>query len=75
MIISTERRIKLRAAAGLGAADYFLGDYWVWGKMIENLADIGYDPQSMYMAAYDWRLPFALLEERDRYFSQLKVIV
>lgn len=30
--------IKLRAASGLVAADYIVGDYWVWGRMIENLA-------------------------------------
>ena len=27
----------------------------VWSKLIENLADIGYDPSTMHMAAYDWR--------------------
>jgi phospholipid:diacylglycerol acyltransferase len=31
-----------RAAVGLEAADYVIGGYWVWGKIIENLAEIGY---------------------------------
>ena len=47
----------MRAAEGFEAADYVVGGYWVWSKMIENLADIGYDPSNMHMAAYDWRLP------------------
>ena len=48
--------IKLRASSGLGAADYFITGYNLWGKLIQNLADVGYDEQSMYLAAYDWRL-------------------
>ena len=63
--------IKVRAAQGFEAADYVVGGYWVWSKMIENLADIGYDPLSMHMAAYDWRLPAQLLEERDGFLSGL----
>ena len=39
--------IKLRAALGLEAADYFLGGYWVWGKVIENLAFVGYDSNNV----------------------------
>ena len=27
---------------GFESADYLVGGYWVWGKLIENLADIGY---------------------------------
>eukprot|EP01117_Protostelium_nocturnum_P013287 TRINITY_DN4943_c0_g1_i1.p1 TRINITY_DN4943_c0_g1~~TRINITY_DN4943_c0_g1_i1.p1 ORF type:complete len:723 (-),score=239.02 TRINITY_DN4943_c0_g1_i1:50-2176(-) len=64
--------IKIRSANGLGAADYFLGDFWVWGKVIENLADVGYDESNMIMASYDWRLPFEYLETRDNYFTRLK---
>ncbi|RKP26338.1 Lecithin:cholesterol/phospholipid:diacylglycerol acyltransferase [Syncephalis pseudoplumigaleata] len=64
--------IKLRAAQGLDAADYFIAGYWVWGKIIENLAAIGYDNNNMHLAAYDWRLAFANLEKRDQYFSKLK---
>ncbi|KAI9594975.1 Lecithin:cholesterol acyltransferase-domain-containing protein [Syncephalis fuscata] len=64
--------VKLRAAQGLDAADYFIAGYWVWGKIIENLAAIGYDNNNMHLAAYDWRLSFANLEKRDQYFSKLK---
>lgn len=64
--------IHLRAATGLEAADYLIGGFWVWGKIVENLADIGYDSNNMFMAAYDWRLAPSLLEERDRYFTKLK---
>ncbi|CAI2164474.1 14450_t:CDS:10 [Funneliformis geosporum] len=63
---------KLRAAQGLDAADYLFPGYWVWGKMIQNFAAIGYDNNNMHLAAYDWRLSFYNLEVRDQYFSKLK---
>ncbi|RKP36260.1 Lecithin:cholesterol acyltransferase-domain-containing protein [Dimargaris cristalligena] len=64
--------VKLRAAQGLDAADYFISGYWVWGKIIENLAVLGYDNNNMHLAAYDWRLAYGDLERRDQYFSKLK---
>ncbi|TMW59719.1 hypothetical protein Poli38472_004788 [Pythium oligandrum] len=67
--------VKLRPASGLEAADYVIGGYWVWGKIIENLADIGYDSNSMYMAPYDWRLTPSLMEVRDKYFTKLKYMI
>ncbi|KAG4302610.1 hypothetical protein PCK1_001194 [Pneumocystis canis] len=67
--------IKLRAAQGLSAADFFVTGYWIWNKIIENLAAIGYDPNNMFSAAYDWRLSFLNLEERDHYFTKLKASI
>ncbi|TDH66019.1 hypothetical protein CCR75_007525 [Bremia lactucae] len=67
--------IKLRAAKGLEAADYLIGGFWVWGKLVENLAEIGYDSNNLYMAAYDWRLMPHLLEKRDGYFTKLKYTI
>ncbi|KAG0077225.1 hypothetical protein BGZ90_007505 [Linnemannia elongata] len=64
--------VRLRAAQGLEAADYFVQGYWVWAPIIKNLAAIGYDNNNMYLASYDWRLSFANLENRDNYFSRLK---
>ncbi|CAG8725284.1 3101_t:CDS:2, partial [Racocetra persica] len=64
--------VKLRAAQGLDAADYLFPGYWVWGKMIQSFAAIGYDSNNMHLAAYDWRLSFFNLEVRDKYFSKLK---
>ncbi|CAM9624868.1 unnamed protein product, partial [Chrysoparadoxa australica] len=64
--------IKLRSDIGIDAADYFGPGYWLWGKMIENLADIGYDSSNLHMEAYDWRLSPVLLQERDHFFSRLK---
>jgi phospholipid:diacylglycerol acyltransferase len=64
--------IRLRAAQGFEAADYFMANYWVWGKILENLADVGYDGGTMSMEAYDWRLAFPLLEQRDGYLTKLK---
>ncbi|RPA95048.1 Lecithin:cholesterol acyltransferase [Choiromyces venosus 120613-1] len=64
--------IKLRAAQGFDATDFFVTGYWLWSKIIENLASIGYDPASAYTASYDWRLAYQNLELRDQYFSRLK---
>ncbi|OZJ01602.1 hypothetical protein BZG36_05278 [Bifiguratus adelaidae] len=63
---------KIRAAQGLDAADYFVPGYWVWGKIIENLATIGYDNNNIFLAAYDWRLSYYNLEVRDGFFTKLK---
>ncbi|KAI8994358.1 Lecithin:cholesterol acyltransferase-domain-containing protein [Gaertneriomyces semiglobifer] len=64
--------VKLRAAQGLDAADYLFPGYWVWARIIANLASIGYDSNSMHLAAYDWRLSFRHLETRDLYFTKLR---
>ncbi|ORX35684.1 Lecithin:cholesterol acyltransferase-domain-containing protein [Kockovaella imperatae] len=63
---------KIRAAQGLDAASEFIQGYWIWQKIVENLAMLGYDTNSMDMAAYDWRLSYYNLEVRDSYFSRLK---
>ncbi|KAJ3121824.1 hypothetical protein HK098_003338 [Nowakowskiella sp. JEL0407] len=64
--------IKLRAALGLDAADYLFPGYWVWARIINNLAALGYDNNNMHLASYDWRLSFSNLETRDKYYSRLK---
>ncbi|KAJ4291515.1 phospholipid:diacylglycerol acyltransferase [Collariella sp. IMI 366227] len=64
--------IKLRAAQGFDATDFFITGYWIWNKIIENLASLGYDPMNSYTAAYDWRLAYKNLETRDQYFTRLK---
>ena len=65
--------IRIRAATGFESADYFAGNYWVWSKLLVNLADIGYDGNMMSMESYDWRLSFPMLEERDGYLTKLKL--
>ncbi|CAJ1370765.1 unnamed protein product [Effrenium voratum] len=65
-------RVKLRAATGFDGADYLLANYWVWAKLLENLAMIGYDVNSMRLMPYDWRLSYSRLQERDYYFSRLR---
>ncbi|CEP09805.1 hypothetical protein [Parasitella parasitica] len=52
-----------------------LDKYWIWAKIIENLAYIGYDNNNMHLASYDWRLSFSNLEIRDQYFSRLQSII
>lgn len=39
--------IKLRAAEGLEAVDFFMPGYHVWAKLIESLADVGYDSNNL----------------------------
>ncbi|KAI8391431.1 Lecithin:cholesterol acyltransferase-domain-containing protein [Radiomyces spectabilis] len=67
--------IKVRAAQGMDAADYFVTGFWVWAKVIENLAAIGYDSNDMHLASYDWRLSFYNLEVRDKFFTKLKSLI
>lgn len=67
--------VKLRAAQGFDATDFFITGYWIWNKIFENLASIGYDPTNSFTAAYDWRLSYANLEVRDQYFSRLKAYI
>jgi len=64
--------IKLRAAMGLEAADFLIANYWVWSKIIDNLAYIGYDTNNLHFASYDWRLSYVNMEKRDHYFTKLK---
>jgi hypothetical protein len=39
--------IKLRAAKALEAVDYFVPGYWVFSKLVQSLADIGYDNNNL----------------------------
>ncbi|KAJ4411827.1 phospholipid:diacylglycerol acyltransferase [Didymella pomorum] len=64
--------VKLRAAQGFDAADFFITGYWIWNKILENLATIGYDPSNAFTAAYDWRMTYMNYEIRDQYFTRLK---
>lgn len=67
--------VTMRAAVGWSAADDLFPGYYVWSKVIRSLADVGYDPASMAIMPYDWRLSPAQLEERDAWFSQLRSVV
>ncbi|KAF2746864.1 Phospholipid:diacylglycerol acyltransferase [Sporormia fimetaria CBS 119925] len=64
--------VKLRAAQGFDATDFFITGYWIWNKILENLATIGYDPTNAFTAAYDWRMSYMNYEKRDQYFTRLK---
>ncbi|KAF5322345.1 hypothetical protein D9619_001711 [Psilocybe cf. subviscida] len=63
---------KIRAAEGIDAASSLIQGYWIWSKIIENLAVVNYDTNNLYLAPYDWRVSYYNLEERDGYFSKLK---
>lgn len=64
--------IRVRPVSGLVAADYFAPGYFIWAVLIANLAQIGYEEKSMYMAAYDWRIAFQNTEVRDQTLSRIK---
>ncbi|KAG6472541.1 phospholipid:diacylglycerol acyltransferase 1-like [Zingiber officinale] len=64
--------IRVRPVTGLVAADYFAPGYFVWAVLIANLAHIGYEEKTMYMAAYDWRISFQNTEVRDQTLSRIK---
>lgn len=63
---------KIRADSGFTSVDYFVPGYWVWAKVLINLADIGYDPQSMAVMTYDWRLSPQKAHERDGLFYLIR---
>ena len=50
--------IKLRSSTGMDAADYLVSGFWVWAKVIENLADIGYDANSQTRETHFELLPY-----------------
>ncbi|KAF5843873.1 Lecithin:cholesterol acyltransferase-domain-containing protein, partial [Dunaliella salina] len=64
--------VKIRAVQGLEAVDFFIQGYWVWGKLVEALADVGYDTNNLITAAFDWRLAIPLMEARDGWFTRLR---
>ena len=64
--------VRLRAMASFAAVDYFVQGYPVWGPLIESLALVGYDPSTVHVASYDWRLGMRSVQARDGYFSQLR---
>ncbi|KAI0743664.1 phospholipid:diacylglycerol acyltransferase [Daedaleopsis nitida] len=66
---------KVRAAEGINAASSFIQGYWLWSKIVENLAVVGYDTNNLHLAPYDWRLSYYNLEERDGYFSKLRATI
>eukprot|EP00760_Papus_ankaliazontas_P039270 PhM_4_TR9518/c2_g3_i1/m.98175/K00679/E2.3.1.158; phospholipid:diacylglycerol acyltransferase len=69
-----DQKVKVRSSmfGALSSADFVQQPYWVWAKVIRNLADMGgYDETTMFLAAFDWRLNSTILEARDQYFSRL----
>jgi phospholipid:diacylglycerol acyltransferase len=64
--------IRLRASQGFEAADFWTSAFWVWDRIIRNLAAVGYDESNMSMEAYDWRMSYPQLEQRDGRFTKLK---
>lgn len=64
--------VKVRADTGFTSVDFFVPGYWVWAKVLINLADIGYDPQSMAVMTYDWRLSPSLTHDRDGFYFAVR---
>ena len=64
--------IVLRPVEGIDSVDWFMPGYFVWGRMIEALGEIGYTGSNIHAHSYDWRLSPEQLEKRDGYFTKLK---
>ncbi|CAB9525721.1 Phospholipid:diacylglycerol acyltransferase [Seminavis robusta] len=64
--------IRLRPSQGFESADFWTSAFWVWDRVIRNLAAVGYDGSNMDMVSYDWRLSYPLMQQRDGHFSKLK---
>eukprot|EP00798_Chlamydomonas_sp_ICE-L_P013787 gene13787-19696_t len=64
--------IKLRPAQGLECIEYPMPGYWLFARVVEALVDLGYDPNSLISATYDWRLSLPDLEKRDGFFTRLR---
>jgi Lecithin:cholesterol acyltransferase. len=62
--------IVLRPMAGIDSVDWFMPGYFVWGRMIEALGEIGYTGSNIHAHSYDWRLSPEQLEKRDGYFTK-----
>lgn len=70
--------IKVRAHPGFEGLDYMADNFlkkasFIFGRVIANLIDVGYEPKNMVAAPYDWRLPPCKLQERDKFFTWLKM--
>ena len=50
----------------------FIDSSWVWARIIQNLATLGYDSNNIILSSYDWRLGFSAQETSDSYYSKLK---
>jgi phospholipid:diacylglycerol acyltransferase len=70
LLSSLPPRPNLNYLTGIDAASTFIPGYWIWQKLIENLAVINYDTNNLFLASYDWRLSYYNLEVRDGYFSR-----
>ena len=64
--------IKVRHDVGFDSVDYIFANFWVWAKMMKNLADIGYEPRNLWTASFDWRLDPETAETRHAFFSRLR---
>lgn len=69
---SSRKYNQVRSNEGF-VTDQIPRGYWIWNKILENLATIGYDPSNAFTAAYDWRMTYGNYEVRDQYFTRLKV--
>jgi hypothetical protein len=69
--------IQVRAMQGYEGVSYLADGIaknmtYVMGPLIENLQEFGYTEKNLAALPYDWRIPLATLETRDKYFTQVK---
>lgn len=66
---------RIRGGEGAAAVGEFVPGFWVWEKIMRNLADIGYDQSNLAIATYDWRLSPDLMQERDGFFHRMRHVI
>jgi phospholipid:diacylglycerol acyltransferase len=57
--------IALLSLCGLQGAADFAEFYYVWSRILENMAVVGYDSSNTVIMGYDWRLSADLMEVCD----------
>ena len=68
--------IKVRAVTGFDGSNAILkGGFWIWEKVIRNLAQVNCTPSDMTLWSYDWQVEFTLLQKRDGTFTKFKKVM
>lgn len=66
---------RIRGGEGASSVSEFVPGFWVWEKIIRNLADIGYDQSTLAFATYDWRLSPDLMQKRDGFYHRMRHLI
>jgi hypothetical protein len=72
--------VQVRAVPGVGGVNYLqpgimASQTWVFGKVTDRLASVGYGRHNLRAVPYDWRLPPKFLQDRDQYFTGVITLI